>query len=114
MKTQMSLKGLYVGAGAGLVLFVVIGLLPGTFIGGAIGLTIATHIFGGPLGTALLPRLFVGAAMVVGVLVSGILFVVGASSVGWLAGSIIDAVRRAKTVEKETTAGEVKGEKSSI
>lgn len=106
MKKQMSQKGMYVGAGVGIMLFALIGLLPGSFIGGAIGLSIATHIFGGPLGTSLLPRIIVGAAMVFGVLLSGLLFLVGASSVGWLIGYIIDVARRDKTVDKTSTIGE--------
>jgi|GEM_PF-480984 len=114
MKTQMSQKGIYVGAGAGIVLFALIGLLPGSFMGGAIGLYIATHIFGGPLGTALLPRIIVGTAMVFGVLLSGLLFLVGASSVGWLVGYIIDAARRDKTVEKTSEIGEDGREKIKI
>jgi hypothetical protein len=114
MKTQMSQKGIYVGAGVGIVLFAIIGLLPGTFMGGAIGLSIATHVFGGPLGTALLPRLFVGAAMIFGLLLSGLLFIVGASSVGWLVGYIIDAARRDKPVEKDTAVGDARGEKNSV
>jgi ribosomal protein L27 len=114
MKKQMSQKGMYVGAGAGIVLFALIGLLPGSFMGGAVGLSIATHIFGGPLGTSLLPRIIVGAAMVFGVLLSGLLFLVGASSVGWLVGYIIDAARRDKTVEKESAIGEDGREKIKI
>jgi hypothetical protein len=114
MKKQMSQKGMYVGAGAGIVLFAIIGLLPGSFMGGAIGLSIATSLFGGPLGTSLLPRLIVGAAMVFGVLVSGLLFIVGASSVGWLIGYVIDAARRDKTVEKEVSTEEGSREKIKI
>jgi hypothetical protein len=101
MKKQMSQKGLYMGVGAGIVIFAIIGLLPGSFIGGAIGLSIATHIFGGPLGTSLLPRLIVGAAMISGVLVAGIIFIISAASVGWLIGYVIDAVTDHRTVEKE-------------
>ncbi len=114
MKKQMSQKGMYVGAGAGIVLFALIGLLPGSFMGGAIGLSIATHIFGGPLGSALLPRIIVGAAMVFGVLLSGLLFLVGASSVGWLVGYIIDAARRDKTVEKTSAIEENSAKKVKL
>ena len=65
MKTrEMAKKGLYIGAGAGLVLFAIIGLLPGSFIGGVIGLNIAGSIFGTPVSSAVLPRIIVGASMV--------------------------------------------------
>ena len=89
------------GVGAGIVLFAIIGLLPGSFIGGAIGLSIATHLFGGPLGTSLLPRLIVGLAMILGVLVSGIVFVISGGSMGWLIGYIIDTVTDHRTIKKE-------------
>jgi hypothetical protein len=49
----------------------------------------------------LLPRLIVGAAMISGVLVAGIIFIISAASVGWLIGYIIDTVTDHRTVEKE-------------
>ena len=104
MKTrEMAKRGLYLGAGAGLVMFAIIGLLPGSFIGGVIGLNIAGSIFGLPLNVSLLPRLIVGASMVLGIIVSGVIFVVGASLLGWLAGYVVDAVRYSRTVGIATT-----------
>ncbi|OGW20422.1 MAG: hypothetical protein A2077_02130 [Nitrospirae bacterium GWC2_46_6] len=101
MKTKETLKkGLYAGAGAGLVLFALIGLLPGSFIGGVVGLNIAGGIFGTPLEAALLPRMIVGISMVLGIMVAGLVFVVGGSLIGWLAGYVIDAIRHGKA---ETT-----------
>ncbi len=97
MKTgEMAKRGLYIGAGAGLVLFALIGLLPGSFIGGVIGLNIAGSIFGTPVSSAVLPRIIVGASMVLGILVAGLVFVTGASLLGWLAGHAIDAIKEAK------------------
>ena len=101
MKKEMAKKGLYIGAGAGLVLFAVIGLLPGSFLGGVIGLNIATGIFGAPLTSALMPRLIVAASMVLGVFISGVVFVVGTSLLGWVMGHAIDAVREKKAVPAE-------------
>ena len=104
MKTrEMAKKGLYIGAGAGLVLFAIIGLLPGSFIGGVIGLNIAGSIFGTPVSSAVLPRIIVGASMVLGILVSGLVFVTSTSLLGWLAGHAIDAIRVGKEVSIEAT-----------
>lgn len=109
MKTkEMAKKGLYIGAGAGLILFAIVGLLPGSFIGGVIGLNIAGSIFGTPLQTALLPRMIVGASMVLGILVAGVVFVAGTSIIGWLAGSAIDTVRHGKTAGIEATTVKIK------
>ncbi|MDA8214938.1 MAG: hypothetical protein M0Z64_06650 [Nitrospiraceae bacterium] len=109
MKTREGAKkGLYIGAGGGLILFAILGLLPGSFIGGVIGLNIAGSIFGNPLGTALLPRMIVGASMVLGILVAGVVFVASASIVGWLLGSAIDTVRHGKTVGIEATTVKIK------
>ncbi len=104
MKTrEMAKKGLYIGAGAGLVLFALIGLLPGSFIGGVIGLNIAGSVFGTPLGTALMPRLIVGASMVLGILTAGMVFVVGVSLLGWTAGYVLDIIRYSGAVTAEAT-----------
>jgi len=103
MKThgEIAKKGLYVGAGAGLVLFAIIGLLPGSFIGGAIGLNIAGNIFGYPVGPQLAARMIVAASMLFGILVSGIVFTAGLAFAGWAIGSIIDTLMAKKAVEQE-------------
>ena len=104
MKTnRMAKKGLYIGAGIGLVLFAIIGLLPGSFIGGVIGINIAGSIFGTPLSTSLLPRIIVGASMVMGVCIAGMVFVVGSSIAGWLVGHVIDTVKEGHSVAVEAT-----------
>jgi hypothetical protein len=98
MKTgNFAKKGLYTGAGIGLVLFAIIGLLPSSFIGGVLGLKIAGYIFGTPLGMELIPRILVGLSMLLAVLVTGFVFVVGISITGWMAGTLADAVTAGKT-----------------
>lgn len=106
--TDLSKKGLYAGAIIGIILFAVIGLLPSSFIGGVLGLKIASHIFGVPLGMALMPRIIVGITMVLGVLITGAIFVVGLSFTGWLCGYVIEIVRTKKTVVNELQAKEHK------
>lgn len=91
-------KGLYIGAGAGLTAFAVAGLLYGSFIGGVIGLNIAGSIFGLPLTVSLLPRLVVGASMVLGIIIAGTLSVAGFSLIGWLAGSVADVAGQGRAV----------------
>src|SRR5271157_3004067 len=91
-KGEMAKKGLYTGAGAGLVLFALMGLLPGSFIGGAVGINIAGSIFGLPLETTVLPRIIVGASMVAGVMLAGVLFVMGSALLGWLIGHTVTIV----------------------
>ncbi|MBS1125621.1 MAG: hypothetical protein H6Q98_559 [Nitrospirae bacterium] len=49
MKNSIAKKGAYIGAGAGLVLFAIFGLLPGSLLGGAMGINIAGWMFGLPL-----------------------------------------------------------------
>lgn len=94
MKTaDATKKGLYAGTGAGLALFALVGLLPGSFIGGVIGMNIAGSLCGLPLTPSLLPRLIVAVSMLTGVALSGVVFVTGAAIVGWLAGTVIDALR---------------------
>ncbi|HMK60952.1 MAG TPA: hypothetical protein VK452_07385 [Dissulfurispiraceae bacterium] len=109
MKTgSFGKKGLYVGAVLGLILFAIIGLLPSSFIGGVLGLKIAGHIFGTPLGMELVPRMLVGLSMVMAVLVTGFVFVVGIAITGWLAGTLVDAVKAGRTAHVGVAAKEKK------
>jgi hypothetical protein len=104
MKTgKFSKKGLYAGGIIGVILFAVVGLLPSSFLGGVLGLKIATHIFGVPLGVALMPRIIVGITMVLGVLITGAIFVVGLSFMGWLCGYVIEAIRDKKVEVSDLT-----------
>ena len=83
MKTTLTRQGAYIGAGAGLVLFAIFGLLPGSLLGGAAGIKFAGLFFGLPLEPGLLPRLIVLVA------VSGIAIVTASSAIGWLAGAVL-------------------------
>jgi hypothetical protein len=98
--TRYSKKLAYMGAGCGVVLFAVFGLLPGSFFGGVMGLNIAGGLFGVPVESGILSRLIVAASMVVGVMVSGLMFITGSSLAGWLIGSVVDTV----TAEKKEMA----------
>jgi hypothetical protein len=86
MKTTRSKQGAYAGAGAGLVLFALFGLLPGGLIGGAMGISAAGMLFGLPLEPGLLSRIIVLGSMLLGTMVSGIMIITASSSVGWLIG----------------------------
>ncbi len=89
-------KAALIGAGAGLILFVVIGLLYGAVIGGIAGLNIAGGLFGFPVNSAVLPRLIVGISMILGIFIAGIFFVGGMTIIGWLIGHVIDALKAEK------------------
>jgi hypothetical protein len=91
MKNRMTIKGAYLGAGAGLVLFAVFGLLPGSLVGGAIGIKAAGLLFGLPLESGIVARMIVLAGMLSGVLVAGLVVVTACSTVGWLAGRAVEA-----------------------
>jgi hypothetical protein len=65
MKTTMKKQGAYIGAGAGLVLFGLFGLLPGSLLGGAAGINI--RIF---FGLPLMGLWVIVPSMLVGVLAS--------------------------------------------
>ena len=97
MKDTKYAKSLtYMGAGCGIVLFAIFGLLPGSFLGGIMGLNIAGSLFGMPVSSGVLSRMIIGASMVVGVMVAGIFFITASSLVGWLVGTVVDAVRSEK------------------
>jgi hypothetical protein len=86
MKTTISRNSAYIGAGAGLVLFAIFGLLPGSLLGGAAGIKFAGMLFGLPLDPGIVSRAIVLASMLVGILVSGITIITATSTAGWLVG----------------------------
>jgi len=92
MKSTIARKTAYIGSGAGLVLFALFGLMPGSLLGGAMGINIAGWLFGLPLDPGLLSRIIVLVSMLVGVMVAGIIMVTITSSLGWLVGKAIEAV----------------------
>jgi hypothetical protein len=90
MKTTTLRKAAYIGAGAGLVLFAIFGLLPGSLLGGAAGIKFAGMLFGLPLEPGVVSKAIVLLSMIVGVMVSGIAIVTATSTAGWLVGNVID------------------------
>ena len=103
--TTYTKKLAYMGAGCGVILFAIFGLLPGSFLGGVMGLNLAGLVFGTPVGAGILPRMIVAASMVVGVMVSGMMFIMASTTLGWLAGTVVDAIR---TEKKEMATAEHK------
>jgi len=91
MKTTIARKTAYIGAGAGLVLFALFGLMPGSLLGGAMGINIAGWLFGLPLQPGLVARVIVLASMLIGVLVAGIVMVTATSTIGWLVGKVLES-----------------------
>jgi hypothetical protein len=101
MKTTIARKTAYIGAGAGLVLFALFGLLPGSLFGGAAGINIAGWLFGLPLQPGLISRMIVLAAMLTGILVAGIIIVTVSSTIGWFVGKVLESGVHAKEVGEE-------------
>jgi len=100
MKSRMKEKLMYTGAGAGVVLFAVFGLLPGSFLGGVMGLNVVGMLFGEPAG-GILSRIIVAISMLAGVLASGLLFTVGGAVLGWLAGTAIELMHKTSAAEHD-------------
>jgi len=98
MKTTIARKTAYLGAGAGMVLFALFGLMPGSLLGGAMGINVAGWLFGLPLQPGLLSRMIVLASMLMGVLVAGIVIVTTTSTIGWIAGKVLESGRHVKEV----------------
>jgi hypothetical protein len=89
MNTTLSRKTAYIGAGAGMVLFAIFGLLPGSLLGGAAGIKLAGMLFGLPLESGIMQRVIVLASMLTGVLASGVTIVTATATLGWLAGAAL-------------------------
>jgi len=99
MKNSFSRKATFIGAGAGLVLFVMFGLLPGSLLGGAAGLKFAGLFFGLPLESGIISRAIVLASMLVGVMVSGIIIVTATSTTAWIVSRVINVSAQDKASE---------------
>ena len=106
MKTTIAIKTTYIGAGAGLVLFALFGLLPGSLLGGAMGINIAGWFFGLPLEPRLVSRIIVLTSMLFGVWVAGVVMVTASSAIGWLVGKVLEAGTHTKEAE-EAKAGQI-------
>ncbi len=102
MKGSISNRLAYLGAGVGLALYAIFGLLYGSLLGGVVGLNIVHAVFGTTLAQAVLPRIIVALGMLTGVLVAGTIFVVGSASLGWVIGYLIDPATwsRKETLEE--------------
>lgn len=100
MKNVIASKLSYLGAGVGLMLFAIFGLLYGSFIGGVLGLNIANTIFDSPFTDGLIPRVIVALGMLTGVMVSGLIFVLGSAALGWLIGFAIDLLAGKESAEE--------------
>jgi hypothetical protein len=99
---ETSNKGLYMGTGIGLILFVLVGLLSGSLVGGIVGLKLAGSIFGAPLEGALLARVIVAISMMAGVFTSALVFIGGTAVLGWMAGYLYDSM--GKSIAEAHTA----------
>ena len=103
MKTSIARKTAYIGAGAGLVLFALFGLMPGSLLGGAMGINIAGWLFGLPLQPGLVSRVIVLGSMLVGVLVAGIVMVTATSTIGWLVGMALEPGKAGAEAEAKSS-----------
>lgn len=92
-KHETAKKGLYVGVGVGLVLFVLAGLLPGSLLGGVAGLKIVEALYGGPMTVAILPKIILAVSMLVGIMLAAVVYVLGSGIIGWSAGYMIEAAK---------------------
>lgn len=96
MKTELQKNRLaaYGGAAAGLIIFALVGLLPSSFVGGVLGLKAAGFLFGGTAEAGIASRTIVGVSMIVGVAVTGLIFVTGSAAMAWAAAQVASLLRR--------------------
>ncbi len=105
MNTTLRRKSAYMGAGAGLVLFAIFGLLPGSLLGGAAGIKVAGMLMGLPLEPGILSRSIVLISMLAGVLVSGIAVTTATTTAGWLVGTAMESTPRRSLASEKTAVG---------
>jgi len=84
MKSTVTKNLTYIGAGIGLALFALFGLLYGSLIGGMIGIQCIGAIFGSPVEPGIFQRVIVAVGMLTGILLSAVVFVAGFAAMGYL------------------------------
>ena len=104
MKRTLAKNFSYIGAGVGLVLFALFGLLYGSLIGGVIGLNISGAIFGTAVEPGVISRIILAAGMLAGVFMAAVVCVAGSAAAGYLLGILVDPA----TWEKKETISEHK------
>ena len=92
MKKTASKTGAFVGAGIGLALFALFGLLYGTFIGGVVGLHLSGYLFGTSADFSILSRMVLAFGVMLGVFFAAIVCVTGSAIVGYVVGCTLDLV----------------------
>lgn len=104
MERKKSKTFAYVGAGIGLTLFALFGLMYGSFFGGIIGLQINGQLFESATDFGLLQKLVVLLGVLFGVLLAAITCVAGSSLICYLLGSVIDLFQaETKSVTKSNS-----------
>jgi hypothetical protein len=91
-----SRKGIYIGTGAGLILFVLLGFFPSAMMGGYVGLKLAELIMG-PGTMGVVARVLTALSMIGAVLVTAVAFILG----GAVAGYILSGKLGAKEAESK-------------
>ncbi|MFN3407062.1 MAG: hypothetical protein ACK40E_04960 [Caldimicrobium sp.] len=77
-----SKKGIYIGTGAGLLLFVLLGFFPSAMVGGYVGLKLAELIVG-PGSLGIVARILSAISMIGAVLVTAVVFIFGGALIGY-------------------------------
>lgn len=104
MERKKSKTFAYVGAGIGLTLFALFGLMYGSFLGGIIGLQINGQLFESAADFGMLQKIVVILGVMFGVLLAAIAFVAGSSLVCYLLGCVVDVFQsETKTVTKSNS-----------
>jgi hypothetical protein len=92
-----------IGAGIGLALYAVFGLMQSVMLGGTAGVLMSGEIYGPGTfevnGGALLARVIVGGGMLSGALVALVMFVVAGAVVGAVPGYLVGLLIKGKDIE---------------
>jgi uncharacterized membrane protein len=104
MKRDFAKKFSYIGAGLGLALFALFGLLYGSFLGGLIGLSVVNDFSGPAAAGGIIARIAVAVGMVSGVLVACVIAVVSCTAAGWAVGYVIDSIIGAREKSRRRQA----------
>lgn len=104
-RAELARKSALVGAGVGLVLYAVFGLLQGALLGGTAGILLTNWVFGpgamAVMAGELITRAIIAGAMLAGVVVALVMFVTVTSVAGYICGSLLGLMAGAHDTTEE-------------
>lgn len=103
-RDDMVRMGTKIGAGIGILAFLVFGIVPGFFFGSYGSLIVISHLMGGPVEPTLIVRVVMAVGILLGIVCVASVSIVGGAILGTGVGYLVEAVSAPKESLKPAKA----------